>query len=352
MLLRPIIILSEDVVRNKHGEAIGYNDLFGIYLPTLSKPKECVPIPIVLAYDQSHFCPLQTNDLNTGGTIDNYLPLYQSIDHIRNQNLLPIRFLGAENTVEKSIQQLQSYLRIKRLAYYPDTNGPSISILCAELGNKSIQSKDNFFLLYHDYVLDCIETQTKRITDEQNAQKRDQEYYAQTQPLSDTNQRVLMQRDNSSPPPSYASVTARLNDNKNLINLERRPSYDKAVANGTTYAPLNEGTRRIEIQQVQNPPNHTYTNGTTSNSNSNHHYPHPMNGKPSTSKSNWDSNDDLTPNGKTITNSNPRGSDSKLKQGKSYIFSVNHVSQISKSIKKCLMVLLIIMCVRVYANLL
>jgi hypothetical protein len=93
MLARPIIILSEDVVRNKHGEAISYNDLYGIYLPILSKPGDCVKIPIVLAYDQSHFCPLQTNDLNNNTSSDNYLPLYQSSEHTRNETLLPIRFL-------------------------------------------------------------------------------------------------------------------------------------------------------------------------------------------------------------------------------------------------------------------
>ncbi|CAF4680100.1 unnamed protein product, partial [Rotaria magnacalcarata] len=36
MLCRPIIVLSEDWIRNKIGEAISVNDLYGIYLPTLS----------------------------------------------------------------------------------------------------------------------------------------------------------------------------------------------------------------------------------------------------------------------------------------------------------------------------
>ncbi|CAF1013214.1 unnamed protein product, partial [Didymodactylos carnosus] len=65
MLRRPIIVLSEDVVRNKHGEAISINDIMGIYLPMLSDPTDCIKYPIVISYDRSHFCPLVTCDDET-----------------------------------------------------------------------------------------------------------------------------------------------------------------------------------------------------------------------------------------------------------------------------------------------
>ncbi|CAF0741453.1 unnamed protein product [Rotaria sp. Silwood1] len=318
MLARPIIILSEDVVRNKHGEAISYNDLFGIYLPILSKPKDCVPIPIVLAYDQSHFCPLQTNDLNTGSKLDNFLPLYQSIEHTRNQTLLPIRFLGNDNSSEQNNKLLQSYLRTKRLSYYPDTNGTPLPILCVELGNRALPEKDDFFFLYYNYVMDFFEIQKKKIQEEEDKRRFEQEYYSPNQSSYETNQRSVMKRDDSSPPPPYSSISTRLNDNKNIPIYERRPSYDQAVANGTTYVSSNDGNRSInqyseQQQPLQKPQNNVQITQRTPVLHHNHY----NNGKQLSLKTDWESNgDDLILNGKNISNSNnhSRGNDSKLKQ--------------------------------------
>ncbi|CAF2325213.1 unnamed protein product [Rotaria sp. Silwood2] len=331
MLARPIIILSEDVVRNKHGEAISYNDLFGIYLPILSKPKDCVPVPIVLAYDQSHFCPLQTDDRITGLKSDNFLPLYQSIEHTRNQTLLPIRFLGNDNNIEQNTKLLHSYLRIKKLSCYPDTNGTPLPILCAELGNRILPEKEDFFLLYYHYVMDCFDMQKKKIQEEEDKQRLEQEYYIPNQSSYETNQRSLMKRDNSStPPPPYSSISTRLNDNKNIPSYERRPSYDLAVTNGATNVLSNDGNRSINQyseqqqqqqqqhqQQLQKLQNHIQIPQRSQVTHDNHY----NNGKQLLYKSEWESNDDVSiPNGKNISNSNnnPRGSDSKLKQEQQY----------------------------------
>jgi hypothetical protein len=312
MLARPIIILSEDVVRNKHGEAISYNDLFGIYLPILSRSKDCVSIPIVLAYDQSHFCPLQANDKDTGTSSDNFLPLYQSMEHTKNQTLLPIRFLGNDGSPEQTKKLLQTYLNIKNLSHYPDSTSVPLTILCAELGSKSFPEKDNFFLLYYNYIVDFFETQKRKLQQEAEEEKRrrEQEYYLPNQSSHDPIQRPIIKRDiSSSPPPPYPSLTTRTNDNKNNFNLERRPSYDKAVTNGTAYELYNNGNR--SINQYSQPPNYTQVipRATLTNEKQN-----------STYQSNWEPiNDQRTSNGKTINNINPtpRGNDSKLKQGKS-----------------------------------
>ncbi|CAF0887091.1 unnamed protein product [Rotaria sordida] len=328
MLARPIIVLSEDVVRNKHGEAISYNDLFGIYLPILSKLKDCVPIPIVLAYDQSHFCPLQTNDLNTGSKSDNFLPLYQSLEHARSQTLLPIRFLGSDNSFEQNYKLLQNYLRIKKLSYYPDTNGTPLYILCVELGNKTFPEKDNFFLLYCKYIMDFFDMQKKKIQEEEEKRRHEQEYSFSNQSSYDTAQRALMNRDNSStPPPPYSSISTRLYDNKTTPSYERRSSYDQAVANGTTYVLSNDSNRSInqyseqqqqqQQQQLQKPQNHVQIMQRSPVIHDNHY----INGKQLQPKSEWELNgDDLISSGKNISNSNnnPRGNDSKLKQEQQY----------------------------------
>jgi len=323
MLGRPIIILSEDVVRNKHGEAISYNDLYGIYLPTLSRRQDCVQIPIVLAYDQSHFCPLQTNDLNTGTLADNYLPLYQSIEHAQNQTLLPIRFLGNDVSGEQGTRLLNDYLRIKKLTHYPETKSPGLSIVCAELGSKHLTDNDDFFLLYYKYIGDFFETQKKKLQEEEEKRKREQEYYFHNQPLHETTQRSLIKNDiSSSPsPPPYSSVIVRSNDTKNSLISERRPSYDEAVANGTSYGISNESNRPMnqysKVQQLQKPQTNIqliqrkpYINDNQYNNDKQYQQP----------VSNWETvNNESASNGKIINysnTSNSRGTDSKFKQGK------------------------------------
>jgi hypothetical protein len=315
MLARPIIILSEEVVRNKHGEAISYNDLFGIYLPILAKRDECIPIPIVLAYDQSHFCPLQTSDLGTGTTSDNYLPLYQSIEHTRKQTLLPIRFLGNDASVEETNKLLNNYLRVKKLSYYPETNAQGVPILCAELGTKHLPDSYNFFLLYYDYILNFFETQKKKLQDEEEEKrKREQEYRLQNQSPYETTQRSSMKVDiSSSPPPSYPSISTRSIENKKPLIIERRPSYGEAVTNGVSYGLSNSNNR-----QYSEPQNTTQVilsnsyNIDNYHNNNNKQYQAPM--------SNWEPiNDEPISNGKTTNyaGTNTRASDSKLKQGKS-----------------------------------
>jgi hypothetical protein len=321
MLERPIIILSEDVVRNKHGEAISYNDLYGIYLPTLTRRQECVQIPIVLVYDQSHFCPLQTNDLDTGTSADNYLPLYQSIEHAQNQTLLPIRFLGNDANGEQTTRLLNDYLRIKQLTHYREIKSPGLPITCAQLGSKQLKDNDDFFLLYYKYIGDFFETQKKKLQEEEEKRKREEEYYFNNQPLQETTQRSLIKNDSSSsPPPPYSSVTTRSNDTKNSLISERRPSYDEAVANGTSHGLSNEGNRPLnqysKVQQLQKPQANIQIMQRNPYTNDNHYnndkqYQQPV--------SNWETiNDEPTSNGKIInyTNTSSRGSDSKFKQGK------------------------------------
>ncbi len=224
MLRRPIIVLSEDVIRNKNGEAISVNDLFGIYLPILSQPRECIKEPIILAYDHSHFCPLQTNDSLNEKAAANLLPLYLSINQMYDQILLPVRFLGDDVSDDRSDNLLHDYLRIRKLEYNLDSNSSPISFLCAELCDKHLSSRTNFFLLYHKYLMDFFEVQKPKAIEEERKRERQRELenYA-TRPISyDTYVRPLMRRDplSSELPPitsprSYTPINGISSRNQN-----------------------------------------------------------------------------------------------------------------------------------------
>jgi len=125
----------------------------------------------------------------------------------------------------------------------------------------------------------------------------------------------------SSPPPPYSLVIARSNDTKNSLVSERRPSYDEAVANGTSYGLSNESNRPMnqysKVQQLQKPQTNVqliqrkpYINDNQYNNDKQYQQP----------VTTWESiNDESATNGKIINYSNTtssRGNDSKFKQGK------------------------------------
>lgn len=58
VLKRPIIIISDVVLRNLHNEPLAPIFFGGIYLPLEMAPSECHRSPLLLTYDTSHFCAL------------------------------------------------------------------------------------------------------------------------------------------------------------------------------------------------------------------------------------------------------------------------------------------------------
>ena len=156
-------MLSEDVIRNAHGDPISVNDLYGIYLPTLSKPDRCHRKPIVLAYDQYHFCPLQGIDAEEDQIESaSFLPLYPSHEHVFKQILLPMRFLGYDDSATESRRLLDAYLIVKEKTFHVNAGRSSLPLLCAELSTRSLPSIDNFFLIYYQYCNDYLQVQTPR----------------------------------------------------------------------------------------------------------------------------------------------------------------------------------------------
>ena len=320
MVRRPIIILSEDVIRNKVGEAISVNDLFGIYLPILSSPSECIKEPVVLAYDRSHFCPLQTSEITREQRSDNILPLYPSINHIYEQTLLPIRFLGDDVTAERSDNLLHEYLKIVKIDFTFDSKSPAIPVTCAELGAKTLGTRDNFFLLYYKYLTDFFEIQKPRAIEEERRRERERllDEYGTQQTSYYTRSRSMGRPDTS------LTTSPRLGDTTNNTGLRnvntrignQQYSFDDLQNNGA-YIPPRSGMYiekpRVIPQSSQTLPSYARTTQrdlTLDNTS----YTTPR--QPS-STSYSDNIDNVNGNGKLVNSftTNINGKDSSFSQG-------------------------------------
>ena len=319
MLARPIIILSEDVVRNKRGEPISPNDIFGIYLPLLKSPSECFLQPIVLAYDQSHFCPLINTDEEVGPSTVSYLPLYQSLEHARQQKLLPIKFLQDDPSQESIHRLLHEHLHIRKLSHSFEPELTQVPVHVAELGKANMNDRHNFFLLYHEYVKDFFATQKRVKLQEEEAERKSQEpdYY---RPVYATQSRPFSSTENTAAPPSYSSVIGKTDERKSSAMYERRLSYDKAVENGT----LNGSPpRHYLLNNPSSNPAPTYISTTHldlkpsySAHTESRDVKHYQNVPDRPSASNFASEDLMSHSPVIINgNSNPRANQSKLKQG-------------------------------------
>uniref|UniRef100_A0A7E4UU62 ubiquitinyl hydrolase 1 n=1 Tax=Panagrellus redivivus TaxID=6233 RepID=A0A7E4UU62_PANRE len=87
ILKRPIIIVSDTVLRNANGEELSPIPFGGIYLPLECPPEQCHRSPLVLCYDSSHFSALVAMRSSTNTP---YLPAIPIMD--KNRNILPIHF--------------------------------------------------------------------------------------------------------------------------------------------------------------------------------------------------------------------------------------------------------------------
>lgn len=150
------------------------NDLYGIYLPVLYNSKDCCREPIVLAYDQYHFCPLISYSCYDEYKHEHLLPLYPSKNHILDQTLLPIRFTNVETLHADSQQLLNQFLRLHMISYYFDGNPTPIQIICAELGNKTVSVKMDFLQLYFRYCQEFFDIQLPKTLDDERREAEKQ----------------------------------------------------------------------------------------------------------------------------------------------------------------------------------
>ncbi|KAI6208554.1 OTU domain-containing protein [Aphelenchoides besseyi] len=86
ILKRPIIIVSDTILRNANGEELSPIPFGGIFLPLQVEPHQCQRSPLILCYDASHFSPL----VGMHETSSNWL---QAIPiTYKNRELLPVHF--------------------------------------------------------------------------------------------------------------------------------------------------------------------------------------------------------------------------------------------------------------------
>ncbi|CAD6186249.1 unnamed protein product [Caenorhabditis auriculariae] len=85
VLKRPIIIVSDTVLRNAKGEELSPVLFGGIYLPLECSPEQCHRSPLVLCYDSAHFSPLVPMRHDTN--LQQIIPILDA-----NRNLLPVHY--------------------------------------------------------------------------------------------------------------------------------------------------------------------------------------------------------------------------------------------------------------------
>lgn len=87
ILKRPIIVVSDTVLRNAAGEELSPIPFGGIYLPLECPSAQCHRSPLVLCYDSAHFSALVTMRHAPSTSL---LPIIPITDRMRN--LLPLHF--------------------------------------------------------------------------------------------------------------------------------------------------------------------------------------------------------------------------------------------------------------------
>ncbi|CAG9534498.1 unnamed protein product [Cercopithifilaria johnstoni] len=87
ILKRPIIVVSDTVLRNAIGEELSPIPFGGIYLPLECPSNQCHRSPLVLCYDSAHFSALVTMRDTASNSLQSIVPITD-----RDRILLPLHF--------------------------------------------------------------------------------------------------------------------------------------------------------------------------------------------------------------------------------------------------------------------
>ena len=112
IIRRPIIILSDPIIRSLHGHSLAPNTIHGVYLPVLWDPKRCCKSPVVLGYLNSHFVPLLPYDDVKSDNVHMAAPLVVG----QNMERLPVRLLKEKEEASAS-KLLLEYLEVIDIRY-------------------------------------------------------------------------------------------------------------------------------------------------------------------------------------------------------------------------------------------
>lgn len=72
VLRRPIIVISDIVLRDINGDALAPVTFGGVYLPLDIPQEKCHKVPLLLAYDTAHFSPLVTMETSNEAPVSTY----------------------------------------------------------------------------------------------------------------------------------------------------------------------------------------------------------------------------------------------------------------------------------------
>ncbi|VDO57757.1 unnamed protein product, partial [Onchocerca flexuosa] len=122
ILKRPIIVVSDTVLRNAVGEELSPIPFGGIYLPLECPSNQCHRSPLVLCYDSAHFSALVTMRHTASNSLQSIIPITD-----KNRNLLPLHFSvdpGPDFTWWKDSEDAEIAARIEL------TEADKLSLIC------------------------------------------------------------------------------------------------------------------------------------------------------------------------------------------------------------------------------
>ncbi|VDM07443.1 unnamed protein product [Wuchereria bancrofti] len=122
ILKRPIIVVSDTVLRNAVGEELSPIPFGGIYLPLECPSNQCHRSPLVLCYDSAHFSALVTMRHTASNSLQSIIPITD-----RNRILLPLHFSvdpGPDFTWWKDSEDAEIAARIQL------TEADKLSLIC------------------------------------------------------------------------------------------------------------------------------------------------------------------------------------------------------------------------------
>lgn len=137
ILKRPIVVVSDTVLRNAAGEELSPVPFGGIYLPLECPSSQCHRSPLVLCYDSAHFSALVTMRHTPSSSL---LPIIPITD--RNRNLLPLHFSvdpGPDFTWWKDAEDAEIAGRIEL------TEADRLSLICEYMDVIKIEVRRSSF---------------------------------------------------------------------------------------------------------------------------------------------------------------------------------------------------------------
>ncbi|XP_071818505.1 uncharacterized protein [Apostichopus japonicus] len=142
MLRRPIMIISNDKIRNPEGASLQPQSVSGLYLPLDWDPSLCCKFPIVLGFSHSHFFPLvHTAPEDEKDEIDLMVPL------IIHNELAKVHFtLPGEDPPAL----LTDYLHVDNFIHCPKNRETAVSLNGAKLSCANMGSNYSVWVPYFD----------------------------------------------------------------------------------------------------------------------------------------------------------------------------------------------------------